>query len=239
MKGLLLNYEYGMWDATLSRKKTNTRRSGESLAAINENPGDWKISHEKREKDGTVWFCLVNNGWHKIVKPRYHPDEIIYLQEPTMLLTDRSRPVILYRYNDHEGKSDEREFDLLVKKGFQQGKKWENKMFMPRDRARYYVKITRVHLEQIQSISEVDAIAEGVYKHHLSPVIRGLYKIYSNPQIEIEKHRTAFASPITSYKSLWESINKKDGKENWNKNIWVFSYHFELVENPELIKNHK
>lgn len=76
---------------------------------------------------------------------------------------------------------------------------WRPSIHMPRWASRITLRITDVRVERLQSISEADAIAEGV-EH------RGL------PQI-------AFAN-------FWESIN---GAGSWDVNPWVWAISFERV----------
>ena len=40
--------------------------------------------------------------------------------------------------------------------------------------------------------------------------------------------------PITSFQSLWDSINAK--KHPWKSNPWVWVYDFERIEKPENFK---
>ena len=112
-----------------------------------------------------------------------------------------------------------------------EGWKWKPSIHMPKAAARIFLEITNVRVERLQSISEADAIAEGIqpllmsstqliemggqkYRDYMSDD-----KIFGNP-----------LSPITSFMTLWQSIN---GEESWNANPWVWVVEFKRVSKPE------
>jgi hypothetical protein len=72
---------------------------------------------------------------------------------------------------------------------------WRPSIFMPRWASRITLKVTGVRVERLQSISEVDAVAEGM------PI----------------------DDPIHDYSILWNSINGKGAWEN-NPWVWVYTF---------------
>jgi hypothetical protein len=95
---------------------------------------------------------------------------------------------------------------------------------MPRAASRITLDLTRVRVERLQGISEVDAIAEGIEK---SPSLGKPgafqwcdYRIPGDPS-------EWFNCPIRSYRSLWESIN---GPGSWEANPWVWVVEFKRVQ---------
>jgi hypothetical protein len=97
-------------------------------------------------------------------------------------------------------------------------KKWHPSIHMPKWASRIKLRVTDVRVERLQSISEEDAISEGIWKYG----DEDSYKMYTAT--------TAFGTtnPIRSFKSLWESINKKRGL-GWDKNPWVWVIEFEVI----------
>jgi len=93
--------------------------------------------------------------------------------------------------------------------------KWRPSIFMFRAMSRLSVGIVDIRVERLQSIFEEDAIAEGIER---SPVHCELWRTY---QKDDDAH-TAF--PTMSYKSLWDSINKKSYP--WEVNPWVWTVEF-------------
>ena len=83
---------------------------------------------------------------------------------------------------------------------------WKHSIFMPREAARIFLKVTRVRVERLQDISGEDAMKEGVKIESMWPLCIG------------DSYR--------AFSILWESIN---GKGSWDANPWVFVYDFEKV----------
>jgi hypothetical protein len=91
-------------------------------------------------------------------------------------------------------------------------KKWTPSIHMFRADSRILLEIISVRVEQLQSISETDARAEGV---HIEDRHKGGYCAGE------------FLPPsIRAFRELWESIN---GAESWNANPWVWAVEFKRV----------
>ncbi len=146
----------------------------------------------------------LTNGYKKIwtqgVKqpvytgnPRYNKGETVYLKEP-YFFEDVSKDnlpfdeIKLYKFNNYE---EEKE------------RTWKNKLFMPEKHARYFIKITDVKVEELQDITESNAISEGI-------------------------EDTSSGWAITAFETLWDSINKK-APYRWEDNPYVWVYEFELI----------
>jgi hypothetical protein len=95
---------------------------------------------------------------------------------------------------------------------------WHKRLarFMPRAACRILLEVSAVRVERLQSISEADAIAEGIerdtgegWMDYLAPELCG------------------FGFPIASYASLWKSIN---GEGSWDANPWVWAVDFWRVK---------
>lgn len=93
--------------------------------------------------------------------------------------------------------------------------KWKPSIHMPKEAARIWLQVTDIRVERLQSISESDAIAEGIEKLSAAPLGKPLYMDYMSDQ--------PFYSAIASYGSLWCSIN---GLDAWVANpfVWVVSF---------------
>ena len=106
---------------------------------------------------------------------------------------------------------------------------WKPSLFMPKEAARIFLKVTDVRVERLQDISEEDAIAEGVsivYDY-------GSFVTYKNYLFKDKKtyNKQDTRCPKESFQSLWQSINGK--KHPWESNPWVWVYEFERIEKPE------
>lgn len=92
---------------------------------------------------------------------------------------------------------------------------WTPSIFMPRWASRIDLLVKTVRVERLQSISEDDALEEGV-----------------RPEIESKGCTNTFNRinwrPIQAYRDLWKTIN---GVGSWDLNPWVFVVEFERL-NP-------
>ena len=105
---------------------------------------------------------------------------------------------------------------------------WKPSLFMPKQACRLFLEVTNIRVERLNDISESDAVAEGIINDTPSlPDEDSVWRDYNPPKWEILVK--GLASPIDSYKSLWESIN---GKGSWDINPFVFVYDFKVVERP-------
>jgi hypothetical protein len=91
--------------------------------------------------------------------------------------------------------------------------KWRPSIFMPRWASRITLEVTGVRVERLQEISEADAKAEGI--EELSHGFRDYLK------------RDVQMDAVSSYESLWESIN---GAGSWDANPWVWVIEFKRLE---------
>ena len=83
---------------------------------------------------------------------------------------------------------------------------------MPRWASRLTLEITAVCVERLQSISEADAIAEGV-----TAVSSGGVTLFTTTGVN------CFQTAKDAYAALWESIN---GPGSWDANPWVWAVEF-------------
>ncbi|QRY69221.1 hypothetical protein JVX98_13450 [Ensifer sp. PDNC004] len=84
------------------------------------------------------------------------------------------------------------------------GGKDRRAMHMPRWASRLTLTVTDVRVERLQSISEADALAEGLAGVELDGM-----------------------DPRGWYRNLWESIN---GPGSWEANPWVAAYTFRVIK---------
>lgn len=201
-----------LYHQIVAGNKIQTRRSG-GLDVVNEKPDNWEITgctgdeNELEEVD----FCDYMDTQRNIhCRPRYKMGEILYLKEPTAIITTEANPEphIGYRYD----LSDTFLSGCVIK--------WSNKLFMPAANARAFVRITGIRCERLLDISYSDAIAEGIqsmgfhgYKNYLSK---------SGKEYEL--------TAIESFISLYKFANKVKEVPN----IFVWRYTFEFLPNYKL-----
>jgi hypothetical protein len=105
---------------------------------------------------------------------------------------------------------------------FQSSPKWKPSIFMPKDAARIWLKITNIKIERLHDISEKDAILEGVEKEFSILFNEWRFKDYYNVKSD-------WRSAVSSFQSLWANIN---GINSWDDNPFVWVIEFERIEKP-------
>ncbi|MCW4986288.1 hypothetical protein [Enterobacter mori] len=91
---------------------------------------------------------------------------------------------------------------------------WTPSIHMPRWASRILLEIADVRVEQVQSISQADAIAEGAPRSH--------------PSIDAVSQQHGFPDFSRSwFGQTWQSIY---GAESWQANPWVWVIEFKRIE---------
>lgn len=95
---------------------------------------------------------------------------------------------------------------------------------MPKEACRLFLEVTEITVEQLNNISESDAINEGIHMTWIS----------NNPneckfKNYIQDARGSL-NAVQSYKSLWQKIN---GPKSWHDNPWVWVIKFKKIDKPE------
>ena len=142
---------------------------------------------------------------------KYKPGDILWIRETTIINNNSFKTFFVADgYNlskDENGKYCEYE-------------KKVPSIYMPKNAARIFLKVTNVRCEKLQDISEGDSISEGVELFDSN-----LYKDYE------DKKSPGLGKARVSFATLWDSINAK--KHPWESNPWVWVYDFERTEKPE------
>lgn len=208
MKKIMFSERYGLQQAVIAKRKTMTRRiingDYEDVKAYHAN-GDWHFIADTKDGDSVE------------VKPAYEVGETIAIAQAYQTLRWPALPGI-----DWKAITDE----VTHSKG------WTNKMFVKAEYMPYRIRITNIKLEQLQDISEEDAMREGVFKYDKPPLHHEMdmfapwppyirpYKWDSDNLVYRCNARAAFAY----------LIDKISGRGTWKRNPWVFAYEFELIK---------
>lgn len=102
---------------------------------------------------------------------------------------------------------------------------WKPSIFMPKEAARIFLKVTNIRVERLHDITEEDAIAEGI-KHLYNGWCLGRF-VKDDPNRNFVEF---FNSPIAAFESLWNTIK---GEASWKENPYVWVIEFERVAKPE------
>lgn len=201
MKKIMFNDRYGLTQAVLEGRKTQTRR----IAYIGSLPRlDFGIC-VKPKNFGRATFSY---GGVNISHSRYCiGEEVAVAQAYSEFVSEAG-------FNEAEINK------LRISKG------WTNKMFVKADLMPHRIRITDIRAERLQEISDEDCIAEGIreqyfYSGEEEPEFEG-YSYYAKNVL-----KPLFCTPREAYAAL---IDKISGKGTWASNPYVFVYEFELIK---------
>ena len=214
MKGILFNGE--MVRAILEGRKTQTRRvvkpQPQRFFEVNDEP-----------------FYLYDVEWGLgRIYPRYQPGDILWVKETWRIGAWCEEGLIAVDYKadnfarkewievpdperferywiqstdeaEAAGLKTDKEGEYHWKPG-EAPTRWRPSIFMPREAARIFLKVTGVRVERVWEMTGEDAIKEGVN----------------------------WFNDACGFAKLWDSINGK--KYPWASNPWVWVYEFERVE---------
>lgn len=119
------------------------------------------------------------------------------------------------------------DYDTFVHKWFSHNGKWKPSLFMPKEAARIWLKVTDVRVERLQEITEDGAKAEGINEEWAMSWWSPTY--YDPDSGGYPKYRDTFAFEVWN-----KTIKKSDiDRFGWNANPWVWVVEFERCEKPE------
>ena len=198
-----------MVEAILAGRKTQTRRIiKENIIDKWFDYEDWSSSVGKA--DGVINSFLKMNDF-LIPYAKYQVGDILWVRE-TFKPSNFTLNGFTYRVNAH--------FEM-PKKG------WKPSIFMPKEAARIWLRVTKMKIENLNDISETDAICEGII--NLKPEHKGFCLL--GDFYDYERRCFGLKTPVESYQSLWSKIN---GAANWDENPLVWVIEFERLEgSPE------
>ena len=213
MKKIMFNDKYGLTQAVLEGRKTQTRRMLNPTMFFqrletyegwsNEDISAWKRSCNRRfyEAQGDTLKQMLD---YALSSSRYKVGETIAIAQS---YKDIHADVL-------------REVDPCdLKNEFLQSKGYTNKMFVKAERMPHAIRITNIRVERLQDISEEDCMKEGVWRDDNVGLEGTTYWYHGLAN-------SSFRTPQEAYASL---IDRISGKGTWASNPYVFVYDFELI----------
>lgn len=231
--------------ALLAGKKTQTRRfarfepyrDGINLQASSLVPGHYCTG---MEKSGWVLRSMQGSCWNDRTKPLHcphgSPGDRLWVQESYHVLGHGAGgPSLTVKYlADGVIRTLDVSSESYLKFRARKTDGALGGRFMYRDISRLLLGLTAVRVERLTSITESDAIAEGIEQVQVED--KFAWKNYrfltAHPRrgsrITDEEHRiVGYNDPRHSYRSLWESLN---GVGSWEANPWVFVESLRRIE---------
>lgn len=214
MKKIMFNDKYGLSQAVLDGRKTQTRRmlnptmffqrSETYEGWSNEDISAWKRSCNRRlyEAQGYMLQQMLD---YALSSSRYKLGETI---------------AIAQRYEDVAKDDDLFRLccNIFGRIPFEKG--CHNKMFVRADLMPHHIRITNIRVERLQDISEEDCLKEGIWRDDNVGLEGTTYWYHGLVNSSFRTAKEAYAA----------LIDKISDKGTWESNPWVFVYDFELVK---------
>lgn len=182
MKKIMFNDKYGLTQAVLEGRKTQTRR----IAYTGSLPYlDFGICVEPKNFGRATLF----RGIDEIAHSRYNiGEEVAVAQAYCMLIVD-------------SGYSDKEILEIACSKG------WVNKKYVNSDLMPHRIRITDIRAERLQEISYEDCFAEGVVQQHGEGANGEIYSYIPYEKPLYSTPREAYAALIDkiSGKGTWKN----------------------------------
>lgn len=202
MRTLPILFKTEMVQALLAGRKSCTRR----VIKLPDNMTGRPVGNSGDSSNPLGFFYIGG-----IKRPPYQPGDILYVRETW----GKGYEEGTYIY-----KADDKLADLPT---FKESTKliYHPSIHMPKDAARIWLKVTDVRVEQLQEITEAEAILEGAIDNRA---------FIHSPDNEYDHIHTAREHFI----DIWNSTIKKSDtdKYGWNANPWVWVIEFERCEKP-------
>jgi DNA-binding MarR family transcriptional regulator len=184
---------------------------------------DWDMSGVY-EENGDFYLDVqtdVDDNTHEIINPPYQIGDVMWVRETWKILDVMESASMRFEYLAGGKISDaisvsagriEKILKFLNKKG------WLPSLFMPREAARIFLRVTDVRAERLQKVDIKGARSEGV----------------TCDCLENEENRCNLGN-IGHFKHLWNSTIKSADTDRygWDANPWVWVISFERCEKPE------
>lgn len=182
MKKIMFSDKYGLTQAVLEGRKTQTRRIADTAGRLRD-----ITVRQALEEVNKGRACLFDEG-RPLALSAYKLGETI---------------AIAQKYADLAYDGDF--FRLLGKVIFEKG--CHNKMFVKADFMPHRIRITNIRVERLQDISEEDCIAEGIWRDDNVGLEGTTYWYHSLANSSFRTPQQAYASLIDriSGKGTWES----------------------------------
>lgn len=196
-----------MVQAILEGRKTQTRRKVKHLEISKSEVAISAITLDGKRTQGALFQNELGSRFF-VKCPHGNPGDFIYVRETwadASLATEISPNTVAFKADYSEEVLKEK-----ANKGI-----WKPGIHMPKSAARIWLKIKRVRIERLNTISEQDAIAEGVKFIDQETA----YKCY-------DRKGLVCINAKTSFETLWKGIN---GNYSWELNPWVWVIEFEVA----------
>ena len=212
MKKIMFNDKYGLTQAVLEGRKTQTRRVITYPKTFHGKDVCGYYVCRRATDRAITEVCMYDENESFIdegqILPKYNVGEIV---------------AVAQSYRDCGGVNEDGVpmWEIISQKVGSTNAGWNNKMFVVSSLMPHLIRITDVRVERLQDISDEDCIKEGVRK------VVNENGIYVQYYVGKGDNACSFENPREAFAHL---INKASKKDVWSKNPYVFVYDFELAK---------
>ena len=204
----MFNDKYGLTQAVLDGRKTQTRRLASSFLpdAVRIGYARFEIANGRELRSWTKGnSCIKFNLPYKV-------GEVV---------------AVAQSYRDCGGVNEYGVpmWEIISQRVGGTNAGWDNKMFVRGDLMPHKIRINDVRVERLQNISDECCLKEGLEWDAKAQ------KYYAGYMKETEKKYWLGSTPREAFAHL---INKVSRKDVWEENPYVFVYDFELINNHSL-----
>lgn len=207
MQKIMFNDKYGLTDAVLAKRKTQTRRiitNKEMLEIIKkfDSPASLFLVYDRFVLNPDLRKRFIDN--RRVM--RYQINETVAIAQSYADITPQADWANSMIRKEEIG--------------------WNNKMFVRAEDMPHHIRIAKIRIERLQDISDEDCIAEGIREQYF-------YSGEEEPEFEGYSYcaknvlKPLFCTPGEAYAALIDHI---PGKGTWERNPYVFVYDFELID---------
>lgn len=210
MKKIMFNDRFGLTQAVLDGRKTQTRRLASRFL-----PDAVRIGYARFEiANGRELRCWTKGTSFIKFNLPYKVGEVVAVAES---------------YGNCGGLNEQGlpRWDVISQTVGSTNAGWDNKMFVRANLMPHKIRITNVRIERLQEISDEDCLKEGIYPYYYGDEEEK--KFYEIPPNGYTFYGTDYHYP-TPREAFAHLINEVSGKGTWERNPYVFVYDFELVK---------
>lgn len=198
----MFNDRYGLTQAVLEGRKTQTRRIAYTFGRLKGLTCRQDLEGENKDR-----ACLFDGGI-LLAKSAYKLGETIAIAQSYRTIQEYLRKAT--------------STDLELKPELSQNKGYTNKMFVRANHMPHHIRITRIRVERLQDISDEDCLKEGIWRDDNVGLEGTTYWYHGLVNSSFRTAKEAYAA----------LIDKISGKGTWQSNPYVFVYDFETVSLP-------
>lgn len=204
MQKIMFNDKYGLTDAVLAKRKTQTRRiitNKEMLEIIKkfDSPALLFLVYDRFVLNPDLRKRFIDN--RRVM--RYQMNETVAIAQSYADITPQADWANSMIRKEEIG--------------------WNNKMFVRAEDMPHHIRIAKIRIERLQDISDEDCIAEGIQKYPDVHNYMWGFSYIKGAALKFELSTT----PREVYANL---IDRISGKGTWESNPYVFVYDFELMD---------